>query len=132
MEDRRMGAEAGRPGAPEQPVMVERPAVADPSAVFARPAVESVLLDEPGAGAVPVVRLTPVPEPGMARYPWVGVARVAVSGAAVMLITAELGRRAAASGRLTVLCSAGAGAAVVAPWLVPQLVTQFTPRVASP
>ncbi|WP_165965109.1 hypothetical protein [Actinomadura bangladeshensis] len=44
-----------------------------------------------------------------------------VTGVTVMVISAELGRRAGASGRLTVLCSAGAGAAVVAPWLVPHL-----------
>ncbi|NVI90498.1 hypothetical protein [Actinomadura sp. BRA 177] len=44
-----------------------------------------------------------------------------------MAITAGLGRRAGASGRLTALCSAGAGAAAVAPWLVPQLTRRRPP-----
>lgn len=77
---------------------------------------ESVVLDRPGPAAVPVLRLTPV------RDPWAGVLRVAVTGAVVLVITAELGRRAGAPGRLTALCSAGACAAVVGPRLASQYV----------
>lgn len=76
-------------------------------------------LDEPSEHAVPILSLTPVPEPRV-RDLGAGSACVAVTGMTVMAITAELGRRSGASGRLTALCSAGAGAAAVAPWLVPQ------------
>lgn len=79
-------------------------------------------LEEPSERAVPLRHLTPVPEPQRAGDAWAGSAHVAVAGVTVMVITAELGRRAGASVRLTALCSAGAGAAVVTPWLVPRFV----------
>ena len=96
------------------------------AALGARPAAREdgriLPVEEPSEHAVPVLRLTPVPEPYAARDLWAGSSCVVVTGVTVMVITAELGRRSGASRRLTALCSAGAGAAAVAPWLVPQFV----------
>jgi hypothetical protein len=72
---------------------------------------------EPTEGAHPRLVLTPVPEPRAAREPWPGATGVVVTGIAVLMITAELGRRAGAPVRLTAVCSAGACAAVVVPRL---------------
>jgi hypothetical protein len=131
------------PSAPEQSTGVERQAMAstgrrgggvDDGAMGATPVARPparedgwTLLDEPSAHAVPVLRLTPVAEPYEARDPRARSTRVAVTGATVMAITAGLGRRAGATGRLPALCSAGAGAAAVAPWLVPQLTRRRSP-----
>lgn len=107
------------PNAPEQPIACEPAGPAAPAAPR-----RLILVDEPGAAAVPVLRRTPVPELPAAREPWAGAVRVAVAGATVLVITAELGRRAGAPGRLTALCSAGACAVVVGPWLASQLVPE--------
>lgn len=120
---------------PEQSTGYERQAWAsaglrrgdmDDGAPSARPLIPEdgwlTLLDEPGECAVPLRHLTPVPEPQRAGDAWAGSAHVAVAGVTVMVITAGLGRRAGVSVRLTALCSAGAGAAVVTPWLVPRFV----------
>ncbi|NKZ04874.1 hypothetical protein [Actinomadura latina] len=114
------------PGAPQQPIAREPVGLSAPG--------EPAVIDEPGAAAVPVLRLTPVRELPAARDPWGGALRMAVTGATVLVITAELGRRAGAPGRLTAFCSAGACAVVVGPWLasrlVPQSVAQSVPQFA--
>ena len=99
-----------------------------------------VLADEPSAAAVPVLQRTPAPALPAAGEPWAEVVRVVVAGAVVLVITAELGRRAGAPGRLTALCATGACAVVVGPWLasqfaphsVVQSVTRTTTRLAVP
>lgn len=101
------------PNAPQQPIGLS--ALGEPLGALGEP----VVMDLPSPAAVPVLRLTPV------RDPWAGALRVAVTGAAVLVITAELGRRAGAPGRLTAFCSAGACAAVVGPWLAAQYVPHF-------
>lgn len=123
---------AVRPGAPGWPGRPDPPAGPGPAgghrAVGERLLVDGpTLMDQPGPGAVPVLSLTPVPEARAAREPWDGALRLAVTGVTVLVITAELGRRAGAPARLTAVCSAGACAMAVGPWLVPQLV----PRLAS-
>ena len=106
------------PGTPQRPIAFE---AAGPAGLR-----ELVLTDDPSSAAVPVVRRTPAPALSATRRPWDEGVRVVVSGAAVMVIVEELGRRAGASGRLTALCSAGAGAVVVGPWLVPRLARRTT------
>lgn len=83
--------------------------------------------DEPGSAAIPLLRLTPVREWPAARPPSSRAVRTAVTGAGVLVITAGLGRRAGAPARLTALCSAGACAVVVGPWLASRVV----PRTAA-
>jgi len=101
------------PGAPQHPIAF------GPAGPAARR--ELVLVDEPGAAADPELRRTPAQEFLAAREPWPGAVRTAVTGATVLMITAELGRRAGAPVRLTALCSAGACAVVVGPWLASRL-----------
>ncbi|MFA1539562.1 hypothetical protein [Actinomadura monticuli] len=108
------------PGAPQQPIAFE------PAGPVARR--ELVLADEPSAAADPELWRSPAPELLAAREPWAGAVRMAVTGATVLVITAELGRRAGAPVRLTALCSAGACAVVVGPWLA----SQFGPVPAAP
>ncbi|MEU8340113.1 hypothetical protein AB0C74_00295 [Spirillospora sp. NPDC048832] len=129
MEDSRMDT---APSAPEQPSAPVRPVApgwpAGPGLAGERVLVdEAAMPEQPGPGAVPVLSLTPVVEPPAGREPWEGALRLALTGVAVMAVTAELGRRAGAPVRLTAICTAGAGAMAVGPWLVPQLV----PRLAS-
>lgn len=77
------------------------------------------LWEEPSERAVPLLVLTPAPELGAAREsrPW--DVHVVVTGVAVLVITAELGRRAGVPPRLAAVCSA-AGFTVV---LVPRLIS---------
>ncbi|GAA1823353.1 hypothetical protein [Actinomadura chokoriensis] len=107
------------PGAPQQPIGLS--ALGESLGALGEP----VAMDQPTLAAVPVLQLTPV------RDPWAGALRVAVTGAAVLVITAELGRRAGAPGRLTAVCSAGACAAVVGPWLASQYAPHSAPRYAA-
>ncbi|MFB4310827.1 hypothetical protein [Actinomadura sp. GTD37] len=119
MEDRMDAA----PSAPEQPITFERAGLS----ALGGP----VAADEPSAAAVPLLRLTPVPELAVAREPWAGAVRAVVTGATVLVISVELGRRAGAPARLTAFCSAGACAVVVGPWLASQLVPQFAAQPAA-
>lgn len=66
--------------------------------------------EEPSGRADAIVMLTPVPEPDAPRAAPPGTAATVVTGAAVLAITAELGRRAGAPARLTAVCSVGARA----------------------
>ncbi|TDD91438.1 hypothetical protein E1293_02325 [Actinomadura darangshiensis] len=74
---------------------------------------------EPTAAADPYLQLTPVPGPRAPRNPSAGTAGAVVTGIAVLVITAELGRRAGAPARLIAVWSAGACAVVIAPRLLP-------------
>ncbi|WP_433477777.1 hypothetical protein ACQPZP_12410 [Spirillospora sp. CA-142024] len=90
---------------------------------------ETLSWEEPTERALPLLMLTPVPGPRAPRGPWPGTAGAVVTGIAVLVITAELGRRAGAPARLTAVCSAGACAVVVVPRLVPRLpATASLPR----
>lgn len=124
MEDRMDAASS----TPEQPITRHsgRPGLGGPAGPGA---LGEPVVDEPGPAAVPVLQLTPVPP--AARQPWAGAEQAAVAGAAVLVITAELGRRAGAPGRLTALYSAGACAAVLAPWLASYLMPEFASRLAA-
>ncbi|XRQ03890.1 hypothetical protein ACN3XK_45965 [Actinomadura welshii] len=79
--------------------------------------------EEPSECANALLVLTPVPEPRVAREPWPGGVHLVVTGVAVLVVAAELGRRAGVPARLAALSSA-AGFAVV---LVPRLVS-LAPR----
>ncbi|HEY8479335.1 MAG TPA: hypothetical protein VIL71_05830 [Spirillospora sp.] len=80
--------------------------------------------EQPSERANALVVLTPVPESRGPRDPWPGSVQAVVAGIAVLVIAAELGRRAGMPARLAVTCSA-VGAAVA---LVPRLVSATTPR----
>ncbi|MFS2292770.1 MAG: hypothetical protein FWJ90_08685 [Actinomadura sp.] len=80
-------------------------------------------VEEPSECANALLVLTPVPEP-CAREPWPGGVHVVVTGIAVLVVTAELARRAGVPVRLAAVCSAVGSAAV----LVPRLVFAAPPR----
>lgn len=80
--------------------------------------------EEPSERANALLVLTPVPESRGPRDSWPGSVQAVVTGIAVLVIAAELGRRAGVPARLAAVCSA-AGFAVV---LVPRLVSATTPR----
>ncbi|TDC62487.1 hypothetical protein E1200_25630 [Actinomadura sp. GC306] len=73
--------------------------------------------EEPSACADALLVLTPVPEPRV-RETRPGGVHVAVTGLAVMVVTAEVGRRAGVPAGLAVACSAAGFAAVLVPRLV--------------
>lgn len=84
--------------------------------------------EQPSERAYPLLLLTPVPEPRAPRASWPGAVHVVVTGIAVLVITAELGRRAGAQARLTTLCSAAGFAVVVVPGLVIPGLVSTAPR----
>ncbi|WP_165966272.1 hypothetical protein [Actinomadura sp. 7K534] len=79
--------------------------------------------EEPSECANALLVLTPVSAPRV-REPWAGGVHVVVTGIAVLVITAELGRRAGVPARLAAACSAAGFAAV----LVPRLACAAPPR----
>ncbi|MGH3239194.1 MAG: hypothetical protein ACRDNL_02380 [Spirillospora sp.] len=86
--------------------------------------------EEPSERAYPLMVLTPAGETGPMGAPWAGVDwPLVVTGIAVLMITAEFGRRAGAPARMTALCSAVGFAVVV---VVPRVVVpRVVPKVVS-
>ncbi|TQM70583.1 hypothetical protein FHX41_4317 [Actinomadura hallensis] len=80
-------------------------------------------VEEPSERADALLVLTPVPEP-RAREPWPGGVHLVVTGIAVLVVTAELARRAGVPVRPAAVCSAAGLAAV----LLPRLVFATPPR----
>ncbi|GAA4228650.1 hypothetical protein GCM10022254_19180 [Actinomadura meridiana] len=87
--------------------------------------------EEPSERAYPFVLLTPVHATHPMARAWTEVDwSLVVAGIAVLVFTAELGRRAGATARLTAFCSAASLAVVV---VVPRLVCAVPrPRFRAP
>ncbi|MGP4027869.1 hypothetical protein [Actinomadura sp. 3N407] len=105
------------PGAPYPVAGIERQAAWERAAWNERTAWQRAGWEEPGEGAHPLVVLTPVPEHRVRREPWPGAVPL-VAGIAILVVTAELGRRVGVPAPLTAVCSAAGFAVVVAPRLV--------------
>ncbi|TDC57300.1 hypothetical protein E1281_05320 [Actinomadura sp. KC345] len=126
MEDSRTGPVPGAshpvPGAEHQPAR-------------GRPAARAYG-EQPSERAYPLLVLTPVHESRATRETWTGAVPVVATGIAVLVVTAELGRRAGVPVRLTTACSAAGFAVVVVPRLVvsaprPRLRHWHRPAVAA-
>ncbi|SFN05834.1 hypothetical protein SAMN04489713_10161 [Actinomadura madurae] len=98
----------------EDSLMDPAPDVPYPTAADGRERTAAV--EEPTERAHPRLVLTPAAEPRAEREPRAGAV---VSGIVVLLLTAELGRRAGAPARLTAIFCAGACAAVIVPRYAP-------------
>ncbi|MEU8802109.1 hypothetical protein [Spirillospora sp. NPDC048819] len=117
------------PGAPYPVAGIERQAAWEHAAWNERTAWERAGWEQPSERAHPLLVLTPAPEP---REPWPGAVHV-VTGIALLVITAELGRRVGVPAPLTAVCSAAGFAVVVVPRLVssaPRPRPRFRPDAA--
>ncbi|MFI0485209.1 hypothetical protein [Actinomadura sp. 9N215] len=89
--------------------------------------------DQPSERAYPLMMLTPATKARSVQASWPGADwPVVVTGIAVLVITAELGRRAGAPARMTALCSTVGFAVVV---VVPRFVSAVPrprPRLRQP
>lgn len=102
------------PGASYPVAGIERRAACERAAWNEQAAGERAGWEQPSERAHPLLVLTPVPEP---HELWPGAVHV-VTGIAILVITAELGRRVGVPARLTAVCSAAGFAVVVVPRLV--------------
>ena len=92
--------------------------------------------EQPSERAYPLLVLTPVHESRATREAWTGAVPVVATGIAVLVVTAELGRRAGVPAKLTTACSAAGFAVMVVPRLVvsaprPRLPPWHRPVVAA-
>ncbi|MFG2086446.1 MULTISPECIES: hypothetical protein [unclassified Spirillospora] len=121
------------PGAPYPVAGIERRAAWEHAAWNdERTAWERAGWEQPSERAHPLLVLTPVPEVGVTREPWPGAVHV-VTGIAILVAAAGLGRRVGVPAPLTAVCSAAGFAVVVVPRLVssaPRPRPRFRPDVA--